>query len=191
MSGKLRPVQRALAALAIAALTVGIPVASAHKGSDDLNPVATHVTDVRADLTDVVSGDGAPFSWHFDYGTTQDYGSETEAIADSGSNDDKSVTATVKGLQPATTYHARLTWRINGENVHGDDITFTTATADDADPAAGRAEPIAAVAVTVVEAVAAEVNHLVAEVQAGAVELQLRAAAHRLTHPRRLSPRHP
>jgi hypothetical protein len=135
VSGKLRPARQVVLALLAAALTVAIPVASANDGPGDHSPTATHVTDVRADLTDVVSGDGAPFAWHFDYGTTQDYGSETATIADSGSDQDKAVTATVKGLQPATTYHARLAWKIGADQEYGDDVTFTTATADDDDDA--------------------------------------------------------
>jgi hypothetical protein len=133
VSGNLRPARHGLVALIAAALLAAIPVASAHDG--DRSVGASHVTDVRADLTDVVSGDGAPFTWHFDYGTTTDYGSETAAVPDSGSDQDKAVTATVKGLEPATTYHARLSWTIGGDQEHGDDIVFTTAPADDEDGA--------------------------------------------------------
>jgi hypothetical protein len=135
VSGYLRPARQTLLALLAAALTVAIPVASAHDDSGSGSRGASHVTDVRADLTDVVSGDGDPFSWHFDYGTTESYGSETETVSDAGSDQDKTVSATVKGLEPATTYHARLSWDIDGNHETGDDITFTTAPADDEDGA--------------------------------------------------------
>jgi hypothetical protein len=135
VSGSLRPARQTLLALLAAALTVAIPVASAKDKSGD-HVGATHVTDVRADLSDVVSGDGDPFAWHFDYGPTTDYGSETETVSDPGSDEDKAVSATVKGLEPATTYHARLSWNIDGERETGDDIVFTTAPADDEDGAA-------------------------------------------------------
>lgn len=122
-----RRVRRIFPALLVAALTIAIPVASAHNPG---NPGVSHVTESHADLTDVVSGDGAAFTWHFEYGTTSDYGSVTEAVDDPGSDYDKRVTAAVDGLQPGTTYHARLIWTIGGVRETGDDFSFTTATAD-------------------------------------------------------------
>ena len=57
-------------------------------------------------------------------------------MSDPGSDEDKPVAATIKDLAPATTYHARLSWKIGGDQEYGDDITFTTAPADDGDGAA-------------------------------------------------------
>lgn len=54
-------------------------------------------------------------------------------MANLGSGDDQRVGARLKDLDPATTYHARLTWVIDGDTEHGDDMTITTAAEDDAD----------------------------------------------------------
>ena len=126
VSSPVRPLHLATVAIVALLLAVAIPIASAGQVRGGSYPRAAHVTDTQAGLADVVSGDGARFSWSFEYGETQDYGSRTEPVDDPGSDNDKVVATTVAGLAPATTYHARLTWQIGGGTEHGDDFTFMT-----------------------------------------------------------------
>lgn len=121
MSSSARPLRVATTAVVALLLAVAIPIASAGQIR------GAHVTDAQAVLSDVVSGDGAPFSWYFDYGPTKAYGSRTAAVDDPGSDTDKVVTATVAALAPGRTYHARLSWNIGGRVERGGDFTFTTA----------------------------------------------------------------
>lgn len=129
MSSRLRPARRATAAIAALLLFAAIPAASAH---DDGHGTASAVTGTQAELSDVVSGDGAKFTWHFDYGTTSDYAQRTDDVEDPGSDEDKTVTATATGLTPGTKYHARLSWKVGDDREHGDDFTFTTPPAGEA-----------------------------------------------------------
>ncbi len=131
VSNSVRPFLKTIAALLGVLLAIAIPIASAKQlPGGGPYPAATHITHVRADLADVVHGDGAPFAWRFEYGTSTEYGSATEPVPDPGSKSDKAVGTTVKGLEPSTTYHARLVWEVRGNTERGGDITFTTAPAE-------------------------------------------------------------
>ncbi|MGZ6694590.1 MAG: hypothetical protein ACXVFL_03000 [Solirubrobacteraceae bacterium] len=131
---------RVAASAAAAALAIALP-ATAKSGAGDA-PRAKDITATQAVLSDVVSGDGAPFTWHFEYGPTSGYGAQTPDVADPGHDNDKTVSATAAPLQPATTYHARLVWTIAGEREQGDDFSFTTPPAEGASaPADLAADP--------------------------------------------------
>ena len=89
---------------------------------------ASSVTAVTANLTGVVNPHGSPSTYHFDYGTTTDYGTSTpETDAGAGSSE-QAVAAAIKSLAPGTTYHVRVVATNSGTGVTttGVDGTFTT-----------------------------------------------------------------
>jgi hypothetical protein len=75
-------------------------------------------------LGGVVNGEGRAAKYHFEWGESEAYGSQTpDQVAGSG---EEKVQAEMSGLAPATTYHFRLvTENENGVNV-GTDREFTT-----------------------------------------------------------------
>ena len=87
---------------------------------------ASAVTDHSATLSGSVDANGAPASYHFEYGTTTAYGNTTLA-ADAGSGGAVTATAALAGLSSATTYHYRLVAFNSGVITKGADKTFTTA----------------------------------------------------------------
>jgi hypothetical protein len=86
---------------------------------------ASAVSDQSATLSGSVDANGAPTSYHFEYGPTTAYGSATPP-ADAGSGLAVAA-ATLGGLSPATTYHYRLVATNAGGTTKGADQTFTTA----------------------------------------------------------------
>jgi len=88
---------------------------------------ATAVTDRAATLSGSVNARGVPTNYHFEYGPTTAYGSNTPiADADSGRSA-VAAAVTLGGLSPATTYHYRLVATNAGGVTTGIDQTFTTA----------------------------------------------------------------
>jgi hypothetical protein len=93
-------------------------------------PTAVNVTAAAATLTGTVDPHGSAATYHFNYGTTAAYGTLTP-IADTAGGGVQSITATIEGLQPATTYHFQVvaTDTATGAKTTSDDATFTTASA--------------------------------------------------------------
>ncbi|MCW2951007.1 MAG: putative antibiotic hydrolase [Conexibacter sp.] len=90
---------------------------------------ATMIRSDSATLTGLVTPNGTPTTYRFDYGTTAAYGSST-AARDAGSGTvGVTASAGLSGLQPATTYHFRLVTTNAGGISHGSDGTFTTVAA--------------------------------------------------------------
>ena len=75
-------------------------------GGSDRAPTA--VTGTAATLTGTVDPDGHSTSWYFEYGTTTAYGTKTAAQSAGSSGGARSVSVTIGGLTPGTTYHFRL-----------------------------------------------------------------------------------
>ena len=73
-------------------------------------------------LSGSVDGRAQPASDRFDYGLTPGYGATTPPVA-AGSG---AASATVKGLQPNTTYHYRVEARNPTDTAFGADAAFTT-----------------------------------------------------------------
>ncbi len=92
---------------------------------------ATAVTTSGATLNGTVNPNGAAVTARFEYGTTTSYGTTTDLVPFSATNSAQTLTATIGGLAPNTTYHYRVV--ING-NVTGGDQTFTTSTLPSAAP---------------------------------------------------------
>jgi hypothetical protein len=89
---------------------------------------ASNVTSFAATLTGVLESDEITPAYHFAYGLTSAYGLSTpqpEAIVDAGGQ--QTVSHTVSGLHPNTTYHfALIASSFSGGESVGPDETFTT-----------------------------------------------------------------
>jgi hypothetical protein len=71
--------------------------------------------------------DGAPFSYHFEYGTTSAYGSSTPVASTGSAAEEAGVTAAVEDLTPSTEYHFRVVAEdSNGEVTRGIDMHFVS-----------------------------------------------------------------
>ena len=87
---------------------------------------AGSVVATTATLNGTVNPNGSATSYHFDYGTTTSYGSQSPA-ADAGAGSSAvPATADLTGLAPKTTYHFRLVATNGGGTTTGSDLTFTT-----------------------------------------------------------------
>ena len=87
---------------------------------------ATNVTQTGATLHGWLDTEWATTSWHFDYGTTSSYGSQTPTFSSPAGGSGTPV-STIAGLQPGTTYHYRLEATSVGGTAYGSDGQFTTA----------------------------------------------------------------
>jgi Ca2+-binding RTX toxin-like protein len=76
-----------------------------------------------ASLNGKVDGEGAPYEWWFEYGTTTAYGSQTPAVSYPG---DPGYSGVERGvtLSPGTTYHYRVAARNEYGTTYGADKTF-------------------------------------------------------------------
>lgn len=83
----------------------------------------TGVTGSGATLSGTITGGSASTTWHAEYGTSALYGTQT---AETPLAADGPVSATIGGLVPGTTYHARLVATNAGGTVVGPDQVFTT-----------------------------------------------------------------
>ncbi len=86
-----------------------------------------------ATLNGSVSPNGTATTYHFDFGTSTNYGfSSTEQSAGSGSSS-QPVTLAVNALTPGTTYHYRVVITSSFGTVAGNDVAFMTAAFVDSD----------------------------------------------------------
>ena len=95
---------------------------------------ATVVTSSTAIIRGTINPLGLPGSYSFKLGTSSSY-SDSQPTQDAGSSTaSNTVTLTLAGLKPATTYHYRLSGQNSeGDSAGGSDLTFTTLTAMDSD----------------------------------------------------------
>jgi hypothetical protein len=85
------------------------------------------VTASSAQLQGGVYPNGPATTYWWEYGTTASYGQQT-AVTDAGTGTTpQSVTGSLTGLQPATTYHYRLVAQNSLGTEYGYDFTLTTA----------------------------------------------------------------
>jgi Glycosyl hydrolase family 76 len=87
---------------------------------------AIAITQTSATVTGTVVTNGLPTTWHFEYGPTSAYVSETPP--QSGAPGMTNVSASLTGLADAQTYHYRLVATNSLGTSYGADQTFTTQT---------------------------------------------------------------
>jgi uncharacterized delta-60 repeat protein len=83
------------------------------------------ITGTAAHVTGTVNANGTASHYWLEYGTSTTYGTKTDQVGASGTND-VDVGVTITGLSPGTTYHARFVIANGAGTSSGDDVTFTT-----------------------------------------------------------------
>jgi len=78
-------------------------------------------------VTGTVDTHGRSTTWWFDFGTSTGYGHSTSSKSAGSKAGAQSVSATLTGLTPSTTYHYRLVTKSDAGTTRGADATFTTA----------------------------------------------------------------
>jgi hypothetical protein len=134
-SPRRKAARRGLAAVAgIAVLAVPVVALAAAPTAITVAPDTTLVTDTYAVASGVVNPKGAQTSYHFEWGTTTDYGQVTPTTSASNGTADVPVDVSLDDLLPSTTYHYRVVAGpttpkdpANPEYVYGADTQFTTA----------------------------------------------------------------
>jgi Fibronectin type III domain len=92
------------------------------------SPAATAVTATSARLSAIVDPRGADTGYEFDYGTSTAYGETGDAGNIAATNGPQTVSVSLEGLSPGTTYHFRATAVNSVGETDGADQTFTTTT---------------------------------------------------------------
>lgn len=87
---------------------------------------ATSITPTSATLNGTVNPEGQSTTYHFEYGTTTSYGSETQTASAGSGTADVKVTPSAGPLTPNTTYHYRLVATNASGTALGSDVTFKT-----------------------------------------------------------------
>jgi hypothetical protein len=106
--------------LVVASMAVAAPSPTATTGR------ATGVTYSSATVHGSVNPEGQQTNYVFQYGTSRSYGAQTPlSVAGSGTGS-VSVSQTIAGLQPLTTYHYRILASGPDGSATGSDRTFTT-----------------------------------------------------------------
>jgi hypothetical protein len=90
---------------------------------------ATSVGQATATLTGTVNPSGAATTYHFEYGTSTDYGLRTAETSAGSGTSDAAVSAPVSGLTSDTTYHFRIVATNPAGVTLGADATLRTAAA--------------------------------------------------------------
>jgi len=92
---------------------------------------ASSVVSTTATLNGTVNPNGSSTTYHFEYGTTMSYGSQSPAVDASAGSGSSAVAASTNltGLTPSTTYHFRLVATNDGGTTLGSDLTFITGAA--------------------------------------------------------------
>jgi hypothetical protein len=119
-----RPFIAVLACLAL--LLLAASTATAATSPTATTGKATAVTYSSATVHGSVNPEGQQTNYLFQYGTSRSYGSQTPlSVAGSGTGS-VSVSQTIAGLQPLTTYHYRILASGPNGSTTGSDRTFTT-----------------------------------------------------------------
>lgn len=106
---------------------------------------ASEVTSTQARLNGTVDPGKETTKFHFEYGTTTAYGSQTpeDQVVPRG-NSTASASEVIGSLQPSTTYHFRLVASNASGTSQGADMQFTTLAEGQVPPGGGNAVTIAA-----------------------------------------------
>jgi outer membrane protein assembly factor BamB len=90
------------------------------------NSGAGAITNNSANLSGTLNPNGLPTTYHFEYGTSPAYGSQTSDQSAGSGTTDQQVSASLPSLAPHTTYHLRLVATNAGGTTQGQDRTFNT-----------------------------------------------------------------
>jgi hypothetical protein len=120
---------RRLALLVASAAIVILPVTLA-QGAASAPAVstqpATNIRDSVATLNGTVDPQGQKTTYYFQYGTTTNYGTQTNPSSVGPGGGNVAVHAVLTGLSSGTTYHFRLVAHNATGTSDGSDLTFTT-----------------------------------------------------------------
>lgn len=139
------PRRSALLAAVCGILVAVAPAAATAAPPSAKTDAASGVTASSATLNGTVNSGGEAATYVFEYGPTVAYGSATPTGSVPAAKGNQSVSATVTGLAPSTTYHFRLTTRMASGTATGDDLTFTTSAVGPPPPAPAPGSGITAV----------------------------------------------
>jgi phosphodiesterase/alkaline phosphatase D-like protein len=103
--------------------TSGTPSPTAVTGS------ASGISTNGATLNGSVNPNGRSTSWHFEYGTSTSYGSNTPSQNAGSGTSAVNVSTAISGLTAGRTYHFRLVASSDGGTSNGSDQTFTASSA--------------------------------------------------------------
>src|SRR5439155_18322163 len=90
------------------------------------SPAATAITATSARVSAIVDPNGAATTYAFEYGRSTGYGDGTGVAPVPGTSGQLTVSATLTGLSPATTYHFRVDAYNSVGSTNGADQTFKT-----------------------------------------------------------------
>jgi len=100
--------------------SVALGVPSASTGTAD------SVTSDAAVLNGTVNPNRSSTTCYFEYGPTNEYGTNTEVVNIGSGSSEVPVTASIDGLSPDTVYHVRVVAQNDLGTGMGEDYTFTT-----------------------------------------------------------------
>jgi phosphodiesterase/alkaline phosphatase D-like protein len=109
---------------------------------------ATGLGETTATLGGTVNPNGLNAQYHFEYGTTNAYGSSTPNQAAGSGSADVQASADLSGLSPNTLYHYRLVATNTAGGSNGFDATFTTSGPAPPPPSAPTVTTVAATGMT-------------------------------------------
>jgi hypothetical protein len=112
-------------AVAIGASAGPAPATAATSPPAATTGFATSTGPSSENLSGVVNPNGAATTYHFEYGTTANYGSVTPATKAGAGTRNLRASAVVTGLAPGTIYHDRLVAVNAAGTTHGADQSFT------------------------------------------------------------------
>jgi hypothetical protein len=118
----------ASALLAVAIASAGTPASAAPSPPAVTNSSPSDLSQSGATLTGTVNPNGQSTTYHFEYGTTPAYGTQTSPANVGSGSTPVGVHQAVFGLTPNTTYHYRLVATSSAGTTNGTDQTFTTPT---------------------------------------------------------------
>ena len=115
-------------ALLLAAATSVLPAAAASAPSASTGPV-TSIGPTTATVSGSVNPNGAATSWYVEYGTSTSYGSKTASTSAGSGTSSVSISPTLTGLDPGTSYHYRVVATSSAGTGRGADGLLTTSAA--------------------------------------------------------------
>jgi hypothetical protein len=125
---RIRPFAAAVAGALVVLLAITGVAAAATAPTAITGPVTTYGP-TTATVTGTVNPNGDATTWHFEYGKTTTYGTNTAATSAGSGTANSNVSSPLTGLSPGTTYHYRLVATNAGGTTQGADGLFTTSAA--------------------------------------------------------------